>query len=81
MAFDKKRVIAEIEREIEQIDLPGGGGNLISIGVVERIIAQEGKVTIVLNLPPDLGAPGDDTEFGAGLVNAAATLRGLGLAR
>ena len=29
----------------------------------------------------DLGAPGADAEFGAGLVNAAAAVRGLGLAR
>ena len=41
-------------------------------GVIEAAI----KVTAT-----DLGMPGADTEFGAGLVNAAAAVRGLGLAR
>jgi hypothetical protein len=29
----------------------------------------------------DLGAPGRDDEYGAGLIDARTTLRGLGLAR
>ena len=50
---------------------------LISQGVTDPRVVEAGiKATAT-----DLGAPGNDDEFGAGLVNGAAAARGFGLAR
>ena len=50
---------------------------LMTQGVTDpRVIEAAIKVTAT-----DLGAPGNDAEFGAGLINGGAAVRGLGLAR
>ncbi len=54
MSFDKERVLAEIERRLRGVPLPGSPGNPISAGMVERIIAHEGQVSLILAIPPDL---------------------------
>ena len=51
---------------------------LISQGVTDNPAAVEFAIRATAT---DLGTPGQDPEFGAGLIDTAATLRGLGLAR
>jgi serine protease len=51
---------------------------LISQGVTDNPAAVEFAIRATAT---DLGASGQDPEFGAGLIDTAATLRGLGLAR
>ena len=51
---------------------------LISQGATDNPAAVEFAIRATAT---DLGTPGQDPEFGAGLIDTAATLRGLGLAR
>ncbi len=51
MSFDTERVQAEIQRLLGETNLPNSRANLVSLGCVHRIIARDGKVTIILSLP------------------------------
>ena len=58
MAFDKERVLAEINTTLQDTPLPNSPGNPVSAGYVNRIIANAGQVHLVLDLPPDVGPAG-----------------------
>ncbi len=60
MVFDKKKALEEIHTELSQVTIPGSTENLVSLGAVERIIANQGQVSLVLNLPPDLKIAKED---------------------
>ena len=52
--FDKERVLEEIQERLRSVSLAGSPGNPISAGMVERVIAHQGQVNLILNIPPDL---------------------------
>ncbi|MCI0650867.1 MAG: Mrp/NBP35 family ATP-binding protein [Planctomycetes bacterium] len=54
MTFDKEKVLQQIDERLRKIPLPGSPGNPISAGLVERIIAHQGQVNLVMNFPSDL---------------------------
>ncbi|MFQ5653844.1 MAG: Mrp/NBP35 family ATP-binding protein [Planctomycetota bacterium] len=56
MAFEKEQVLAAVQERLAQISPRGTPGDVIKLGLVQRIIAHEGQVTVVLSIPPDLGA-------------------------
>ncbi len=62
MNFDKKKALEEVRAELSQVMIPGSTANLVSLGAVERIIANQGQVSLVLNLPPDLTIAKKDLE-------------------
>lgn len=53
MTFDKKRVLTEIQDLLERIAIPGTPTNLVKAGCVQRIIAHEGEVSVVLAFPEE----------------------------
>jgi ATP-binding protein involved in chromosome partitioning len=59
MAFDKDRVLEEIQDRLREVGLPGSPGNPISAGMVERVIAHQGQVNLIVNIPPDLAKSKD----------------------
>ena len=56
MTFDKKRVLTEVQSLLETITVPGSPASLVKAGCVQRIIAHQGEVSIVLLFPPELTA-------------------------
>ncbi len=56
MTFEKKRVLTEVQSLLEKITVPGSPASLVKAGCVQRIIAHQGEVSIVLLFPPELTA-------------------------
>ncbi len=56
MAFHKEQVVKAIQGVLEDTPIPGSSDNLASAGWVERIIAQQGQVNLILNLPAEYGS-------------------------
>ncbi|MFL2857738.1 MAG: Mrp/NBP35 family ATP-binding protein [Planctomycetota bacterium] len=54
MAFDKARVLEEIQSTLSEIPLPGSPGNVVQAGLIQRVIAHEGEITLVVEFPPEL---------------------------
>ena len=54
MAFDKARVLEEIQTVLAEIPLPGSPGNVVQAGLIQRVIAHEGEITLVVEFPPEL---------------------------
>ncbi len=54
MSFDKKQVLTEIQSLLEQTKIPGTQTTLVKAGCVQRIIAHQGDVSIVLTFPPEV---------------------------
>ncbi len=54
MAFDKARVLEEIQSTLTEIPLPGSPGNVVQAGLIQRVIAHEGEITLVVEFPPEL---------------------------
>ena len=54
MAFDKARVLEEIQNLLSEIPLPGSPGNVVQAGLIQRVIAHEGEITLVVEFPPEL---------------------------
>ncbi|OUU23554.1 MAG: hypothetical protein CBC13_05170 [Planctomycetia bacterium TMED53] len=54
MAFDKARVLEQIQSTLAEIPLPGTPGNVVQAGLVQRVIAHEGEITLVVEFPPEL---------------------------
>ena len=54
MAFDKARVLEEIQSTLAEIPLPGSPGNVVQAGLIQRVIAHEGEITLVVEFPPEL---------------------------
>ena len=54
MAFDKARVLEEIQSTLSEIPLPGSPGNVVQAGLIQRVIAHEGEITLVVESPPEL---------------------------
>ena len=54
MAFDKARVLEEIQYTLSEIPLPGSPGNVVQAGLIQRVIAHEGEITLVVEFPPEL---------------------------
>lgn len=59
MAFDREHVLEQIQTLLKEVALPGTGTNLVSAGAVSRIIAREGKVSLILSLPANLAGSRD----------------------
>lgn len=59
MAFDREHVLEQIQTILKEVALPGTGTNLVSAGAVSRIIAREGKVSLILSLPANLAGSRD----------------------
>ncbi|MGE3165560.1 MAG: Mrp/NBP35 family ATP-binding protein [Planctomycetota bacterium] len=56
MSFDKELALTEIRRILSTTPIGAGLGSVESAGWVERVIARDGQVTMVLNVPPDARA-------------------------
>jgi len=56
MTFDKKRVLADVQGLLEKITIPGTPASLVKAGCVQRIIAHEGEVSLVLSFPREIAA-------------------------
>ncbi|MAJ28350.1 hypothetical protein CBD41_02890 [bacterium TMED181] len=54
MAFDKARVLEEIQTTLAEIPLPGSPGNVVQAGLIQRVIAHEGEITLVVEFPVEL---------------------------
>lgn len=54
MTFDKQRVVEEVNRVLEAIPLPGTPTSIVKAGIVQRVIAREGEVTLVLHFSSGL---------------------------
>ncbi len=54
MSFDKARVLEEIQSTLTEIPLPGSPGNVVQAGLIQRVIAHEGEITLVVEFPPEL---------------------------
>lgn len=54
MAFDKKKVVENVNRVLEAIPLPGTPSNVVKAGIVQRVIAHEGEITLVLQFSAGL---------------------------
>ena len=59
MTFDKKRVLTEIQALLGSITVPGTSSSLVKAGCVQRVIAHQGEVSIVLTFSTEL-APQKD---------------------
>lgn len=55
MTFDKQHVLNETQRILASTQLPGGTGSVEGSGWVERVIAQDGNLTLILKAPQDAG--------------------------
>jgi len=56
MAFDKKRILSAIQGLLEETKVPGTQHSLVKAGCVQRVIAHQGQVSIVLSFPPEITA-------------------------
>ncbi|MEC9476381.1 MAG: Mrp/NBP35 family ATP-binding protein [Planctomycetota bacterium] len=54
MAFDKQKVVEQINRVLETIPLPGTPSSVVKAGIVQRVIAHEGEITLVLQFSTGL---------------------------
>ncbi len=54
MAFDKSVVLEKIQTTLADIPLPGTPGSVIQAGLIQRVIAHEGEITLVVEFPPEL---------------------------
>ncbi len=54
MVFDKQQVIAAVNQKLEAIALPGTNNSIVKAGVIQRVIAHEGEVTLILQFPTGL---------------------------
>lgn len=54
MAFDKSKIVEEINQLLETIPLPGTPSSVVKAGIVQRVIAHEGEITLVLQFPAGL---------------------------
>ena len=53
MSFDKKKVLSEIQSILEGINVPGTTNSVVKSRCIQRIIAHEGEVSIVLSFPAE----------------------------
>lgn len=54
MSFDKKKVVEEVNRVLEGIPLPGTPTNIVKAGIVQRVIAHQGEITLVVQFASGL---------------------------
>ncbi|MDE0959630.1 MAG: Mrp/NBP35 family ATP-binding protein [Planctomycetota bacterium] len=54
MSSDKSVVVAAVNQVLEEIPLPGTPTNIVKSGVIQRVIVQQGEVTIVVQFPAGL---------------------------
>ena len=54
MVFDKAKVLEQIQTTLSEIPLPGTPGNIVQAGLIQRVIAHEGDITLVIEFPPEL---------------------------
>ncbi|MAW78484.1 MAG: hypothetical protein CMJ95_14045, partial [Planctomycetes bacterium] len=54
MPFDKKKVVEEVNRVLEGIPLPGTPTNIVKAGIVQRVIAHQGEITLVVQFASGL---------------------------
>lgn len=59
MAFDRERVLEQIQELLKETVLPGTQANLVSAGAVSRIIARDGKVSLIMSLPANMAGSRD----------------------
>lgn len=56
MAFDKQKVLEEIQLILANICVPGTPTSVVKAGYIQRIIAHDGEVTIVVDFPKEITA-------------------------
>lgn len=54
MSFDKKRVVEQVNQVLDAIPLPGTPSSVVKAGIVQRVIAHEGEITLVLQFSSGL---------------------------
>ena len=59
MSFDKKKALTEIQDLLERISIPGTPTNLVKAGCVQRVIAHQGEVSVVLSFSTEIATHKD----------------------
>jgi ATP-binding protein involved in chromosome partitioning len=54
MTFDKKLVVEAVNQLLDEIPVPGTSSSIMKAGVIQRVIAHEGEVTVVVQFPAGL---------------------------
>ncbi len=54
MTFDKKFIVDAVNQRLNEIPVPGTSSSIVKAGVIQRVIAHEGEVTIVIQFPAGL---------------------------
>ncbi|RTZ90918.1 MAG: hypothetical protein DSY81_08345 [Bacillota bacterium] len=54
MTFDKKLVVEAVNQLLDEIPVPGTSSSIMKSGVIQRVIAHEGEVTVVVQFPAGL---------------------------
>ena len=54
MAFDKQRVLDSVQEVLAGVPIPGTPTNVIKAGCIQRVIARDGEVTVVVEFSKEI---------------------------